>query len=683
MKRSYLNIAAIGTSVFILFGFTACNSRNTAKNDANAVRNEMVYPLTVDNPYVIHNNTIYISFTKIELTDSATILSVHADFIPHSWICISGHSTLTTDTKVVLPVLSGDGIQLDSLFYMPASGEADFKLIFGPMPKDAGYFDFSEGDFEGAFKLFGVYFTSEKPVLEVPEKVDMVKYGSDKASKKAMKKYLKQHPAPENTDSIVLIFKDAPENESVNLISGGSVATLHYVRKGPVFYIDKDTLLQNFTPKTGDSDTLVIPSHDGTAELLYQYRFLSEERYLLRGGDTVTFTYNWCGHSYANSSFGEVQTAIYNLFTESPVYYHNYGLPITYILKGGLFSHIYEMAAQGKMDNLKPSFRAMVMADYVNLGTLNDLFGRYLAEIASKLEKYGPFMTGKERMYYGNTYSNISKDLTGNDSLSYKSSYNGSSISSDFSKFNDSLIFSPYYQVGLTDFADILASDFGASVVLDSLMSDPSIPSFTGRQVARMLLDDLIHPQKVSGSTLSMREINSYVRKCIEYTGDSSLNGLMMDESVMTNVLKNGYSNDYRLNDLNGKNMNYSELIRSCAGKVVVVDFWGSWCVPCRASMPAAKKVREHFRGKDVVFIYLSINDTDKNWKNAVKACETDYLGRNYIVMNSSTAKVHKELAIQSVPRIVIYDKKGNVAVLNAPRSEDPKLITTIDGLLR
>jgi hypothetical protein len=50
MKRSYLNIAAIGTSVFILFGFTACNSRNTAKNDANAVRNEMVYPLTVDNP---------------------------------------------------------------------------------------------------------------------------------------------------------------------------------------------------------------------------------------------------------------------------------------------------------------------------------------------------------------------------------------------------------------------------------------------------------------------------------------------------------------------------------------------------------------------------------------------------------------------------------------------------------
>src|SRR5574344_1567303 len=420
MKRSYLNIAAIGTFVFILFGFTACNSGNTAKNDVNAVRIEMAYPLTVENPYVIHNNTTYISFTKIELTDSATILSVHADFIPHSWIGISGQSTLTTDTKVVLPVLSGDGIQLDSLFYLPASGEADFKLIFGPMPKDAGYFDFSEGDFDGAFKLFGVYFTSEKPAFEVPEKVDMAKYESDKASKKAIKKYLKHHPAPENTDSIVLIFKDAPENKSVNLMSGGSVATLRYVRKGPVFYIDKDTLLQNFTPKTGDTDTLVIPAHDGTAELLYQYRFLSEEKYLLRGGDTVTFTYNRYGHSYANSSLGEAQTAIYNLFTESPVYYQNYGLPITYILKSGLFSSIYEMAAQGKMDDLEPSFRARMMADYVNIGTLNDLFGLYLTETAAKLEKYSPFMIDKERKYYGEAYSGTFKVFTGYNSLSDK-----------------------------------------------------------------------------------------------------------------------------------------------------------------------------------------------------------------------------------------------------------------------
>ena len=72
---------------------------------------------------------------------------------------------------------------------------------------------------------------------------------------------------------------------------------------------------------------------------------------------------------------------------------------------------------------------------------------------------------------------------------------------------------------------------------------------------------------------------------------------------------------DFAFTTLEGKSMKLSDL----KGKVVYLDFWASWCGPCMRELPFAKKVKEHFKDKDVVFLNVSIDEDMNAWKNAVE----------------------------------------------------------------
>src|SRR5574344_2430951 len=84
---------------------------------------KMSYPLTVEKPFVTYSATQTISIAKMELTDSATIFSIHAKFTPNYWIRIAKDAKLITDKGVELSLVSSEGIVPDSLFWMPESGE--------------------------------------------------------------------------------------------------------------------------------------------------------------------------------------------------------------------------------------------------------------------------------------------------------------------------------------------------------------------------------------------------------------------------------------------------------------------------------------------------------------------------------------------------------------------------------
>ena len=55
--------------------------------------------------------------------------------------------------------------------------------------------------------------------------------------------------------------------------------------------------------------------------------------------------------------------------------------------------------------------------------------------------------------------------------------------------------------------------------------------------------------------------------------------------------------------------------LRDFRGQVIFLDFWGTWCAPCLAEMPASEALRQHFAGRGVVFVYLSVNDPKKKWQ--------------------------------------------------------------------
>ncbi|SMO38829.1 TlpA family protein disulfide reductase [Solitalea koreensis] len=120
--------------------------------------------------------------------------------------------------------------------------------------------------------------------------------------------------------------------------------------------------------------------------------------------------------------------------------------------------------------------------------------------------------------------------------------------------------------------------------------------------------------------------------------------------------------------DQHGKMVSLSDF----KGKVVVVDVWATWCGPCKQQIPYLKKMEEAFKGKDVVFMSVSLDyEKDKQkWLDMLK--ELDLHGIQLFA--GGWTKITKDYAISAIPRFMVFDKAGNVVSTDSPRPSDPKL---------
>jgi thiol-disulfide isomerase/thioredoxin len=124
----------------------------------------------------------------------------------------------------------------------------------------------------------------------------------------------------------------------------------------------------------------------------------------------------------------------------------------------------------------------------------------------------------------------------------------------------------------------------------------------------------------------------------------------------------------------------FSKLIGKYANKVVYIDFWGTWCGPCREEMPNAKLLREKFIGKDVVFLYLGVQSAEKAWKDMI--AQLDIKGEHYLLNNNEYSALSEKFQISGIPRYILVDRNGRVFSDNAKRPGDDKLKPEIDALL-
>ncbi len=108
-------------------------------------------------PQYLINNTNALRITRVEFTDTATVVSFHAKYEPNNWIRIPRSTYLLGENDQRYAVLDGKGITIAEPFYMPASGEADFKVLFEPMPKRTRYFDYLEGNSRSDRKIMGIH----------------------------------------------------------------------------------------------------------------------------------------------------------------------------------------------------------------------------------------------------------------------------------------------------------------------------------------------------------------------------------------------------------------------------------------------------------------------------------------------------------------------------------------------
>ncbi len=138
-----------------------------------------------------------------------------------------------------------------------------------------------------------------------------------------------------------------------------------------------------------------------------------------------------------------------------------------------------------------------------------------------------------------------------------------------------------------------------------------------------------------------------------------------------------GDAANFKLKSLDGETVE----LKSLRGKVVVIDFWATWCPPCKITLPLLNKVYKETRGKDVEVFGIS---TDRMSSAKVKK----FIKKNNIsmpILHDTDGAVSKKYGVRGIPTMFIIDQDGNIQDkhVGADRSLDKKVLKKIKELLK
>ena len=114
---------------------------------------------------------------------------------------------------------------------------------------------------------------------------------------------------------------------------------------------------------------------------------------------------------------------------------------------------------------------------------------------------------------------------------------------------------------------------------------------------------------------------------------------------------------DFTAATLTGSRLNFS----SYRGKVVVVNFWGSWCAPCRAEAPILAVTAQQYRSAGVAFLGVDVRDTTDS-----ALAFTRNFGVTYPSINDSSSEITLDfmsvVPIAGTPTTLVIDRTGHIA---------------------
>lgn len=120
---------------------------------------------------------------------------------------------------------------------------------------------------------------------------------------------------------------------------------------------------------------------------------------------------------------------------------------------------------------------------------------------------------------------------------------------------------------------------------------------------------------------------------------------------------------NFELADINGNQVLFSDIVSK--SKYTLLDFWASWCAPCRQEMPVVKDIYKEYKGRGLSVVSISLDDNTDEWKEAVSS-----LGMSWIQLCNpagGSAEVADAYGVETIPTLLLIDSKGKIVLRGEP----------------
>lgn len=464
--------------------------------------------------------------------------------------------------------------------------------------------------------------------------------------------------ATEKPNKIVLITVNAPK-KYIHLIKQDSVGKKVKDSLGPkafwnnngFTYLDYMYNVQTWRPKPTVSDTITIETHNDYLELSSNNFFTSiKQTFLVKNGDTIIFNYehNIPKAKITNREVSDIELN-YNSYRLKKLFDNKY--TSHHLIFGNIFLNEnfkdYEQKSLEYYNQAKRDFiKELTLLDSLKNNNLisqtNYLYRKdALNMLMEKHKRIKNINEWLEQNYFLRDKETIEQvfgfDLSKTDSLM------------KFSFFRAYLNYISQYDLHFIEENNGSSGGFyvDSRIRFDSIIKDKRF-----NQTAKNFL--LFEAYNGIGQNFRIRDKEKYFKKLQENT----TNREQLDKLQKAYELDFSKSDKMILTDLKNDTITFSNVLKNNKGKWLYIDFWASWCAPCRKTMPESNKLKRELKNENIEFIYLALNDRKENWE---KAIEVDGISssQNYFIENGNVSKVVEDLGIKTIPHYLIYSPNG------------------------
>lgn len=117
-------------------------------------------------------------------------------------------------------------------------------------------------------------------------------------------------------------------------------------------------------------------------------------------------------------------------------------------------------------------------------------------------------------------------------------------------------------------------------------------------------------------------------------------------------------------------------------GKVVLVNFWASWCEPCREEMPELEELRQQYGERGLEIVAVNLAESQRRIQSFVKAFLPD--GMSFVILQDRDSQAYKQWQVRALPTSFLIDREGRLRWKAVGRIDpaDAAMLRQIDELL-